>query len=136
MTRTPGFFENWEINSLNERIIRSSLRAKFDQEEVEVFESLYREGHYWLARLPADMQCVASEEDKVGIASLIGREPFCYKDPRFSYTLPAWFQASPKAIAICVLRHPGTVVASILKELQSIDHLQRFNIRVVDLYEM
>ncbi len=131
-----GFFENWEINSLNERIIRFSLRAKYDQGAVALFESLYREGHYWLARFPDDMQCVASVDDKAGIAALVDREPFCYKDPRFSYTLSAWLQASPEAIAICVFRHPGTAVASILKELQSVDHLQRLNVRVLDLYEM
>lgn len=131
-----GFFENWEINSLNERIIKSSLEAKFEKSVIATYESLRGEGHYWLARLPDNLPCVVSEEDKACIAALVDRKPFCYKDPRFSYTLPAWLQASPDTIALCVFRHPGIVVASILKELQSVEHLQEFSFRVIDLYRM
>ena len=129
-----GFFENWQINSLNERIINSSLRAAYGKEVADIFESVYREGHYWLGRFPSEMQCVASEKDKQEIAKLVEQEPFCYKDTRFPYTLPAWQQASPGSIAICIFRHPGIVVASMLKEMLAETHLRVIATSVLDLF--
>lgn len=131
-----GFFENWQINSLNERIILSSIEAGYGQEASGLLQLLYRPGQYWLANLPASLRYVATDEEKKEISSLVAREPFCYKDPRFCYTLEPWLDAAPDALALCVLRHPGVVVASILKELQSADYLVDLRISVANLYEV
>lgn len=131
-----GFFENWQINSLNERIILSSIEAGYGQEASGLLQLLYRPGQYWLANLPASLRYVAADEEKKEISSLVAREPFCYKDPRFCYTLEPWLDAAPDALALCVLRHPGVVVASILKELQSADYLVDLRISVANLYEV
>lgn len=131
-----GFFENWQINSLNERIILSSIEAGYGQEASGLLQLLYRPGQYWLANLPASLRYVAADEEKKEISSLVAREPFCYKDPRFCYTLEPWLDAAPDALVLCVLRHPGVVVASILKELQSADYLVDLRISVANLYEV
>ena len=130
-----GFFENWQINTLNERIILSSLEAKYGPDACGLFRTFYRQGQYWLARLPMDFHCVATADDKKEILDLVAREPFCYKDPRFCYTLEPWLDVAPNAVALCVFRHPGVVVASILKEIQSADYLRDLRISVADLYE-
>jgi len=130
-----GFFEDWKINLLNERILRSSLLDKFGLEKIKIFDSLFGDSQYWLAHFPDDIQIVVSDADRTEIASLVDKTPFCFKDPRFSYTLPLWLEASPETVAICVFRHPGIVIASILKELQS-NYLIKLNIRVCDLYAM
>ena len=130
-----GFFENWQINFLNERIILSSLEAKYGPDASGMFQTFYRKGQYWLARLPVDLPCVATTDDKKEISDLVAREPFCYKDPRFCFTLEPWLGAARNALALCVFRHPGVVVASILKELQNAEYLSDLRISISDLYE-
>jgi len=53
------------------------------------------------------------------------REPFCYKDPRFSYTLPVWRRfLKPGTALICIFREPQITVESILKECRSAEYLK------------
>ena len=43
--------------------------------------------------------------------------PFCFKDPRFSYTLDAWRRCvRDGAVYLCVFREPSRTAASILVE--------------------
>ena len=56
---------------------------------------------------------------------LTERQPFCFKDPRFCYTLPAWRPALGDAVFICVFRHPADTAASIVKECASARYLRR-----------
>ncbi len=130
-----GFFENWAINSLNERIILASVRQAFGPEAAGFMDAYYRPGQFWLARLPAQLPCAATEDDRRSIEALTKRRPFAFKDPRFSFTLEAWSAAVPDAVAICVFRDPGSVISSILKETQSAQYLADLRLSVADLYE-
>lgn len=129
-----GFFENWQINSLNERVMLASVEASLGHGAAARAKSLHREGQYWLMGLPAGVSCSAWPEDRVEIETLVARRPFCFKDPRFSYTLEAWMDAAPDAVALCVYRPPGVVIASILSEMQNAAYLHDLRIGVADLY--
>jgi hypothetical protein len=52
------------------------------------------------------------------------RAPFCFKDPRFCYTLPAWRPFLAEPVFLCVFREPARTANSILKECQSADYLR------------
>lgn len=130
-----GFFENWKINTLNERIIVSSVQTSFGVEAAAFLKSYYRDGQYWLARLPREFRCHATEAQIAEIATLAANRPFAFKDPRFCYTLDAWMDAAPGTLALCIFRSPGAVVRSILHEAQAAPYLRDLRISVSDLYE-
>ncbi|MBE9171591.1 hypothetical protein IQ216_00335 [Cyanobium sp. LEGE 06143] len=63
------------------------------------------------------------------IRTLLARGPFCFKDPRFCYTLGAWIQELPaeerdQMQCLCVFRHPSVVVTSVLEEVGSAPYLK------------
>ncbi len=45
--------------------------------------------------------------------ALVPPSPFVLKDPRFSYTLPAWRPVLPPVRVVVVVRHPSEVVTSV-----------------------
>jgi hypothetical protein len=46
-------------------------------------------------------------------------ESFCFKDPRFCYTLPAWRPFVGDAALLCIFREPARTARSILKECET-----------------
>jgi hypothetical protein len=58
------------------------------------------------------------------IRAVTAREPFCFKDPRLSYTLPVWRAViHPATVFICVFRRPDVTVRSILAECARREYL-------------
>jgi hypothetical protein len=60
---------------------------------------------------------------------LYARGASCFKDPRFCYTLPAWWGELPaserrEALHVCVFRDPAVVTSSVLRELRTAPYLQ------------
>jgi hypothetical protein len=52
------------------------------------------------------------------MAALTSRAPYCFKDPRFSYTLPWWRpHLADDTVFLCVFREPGRTAQSILTEV-------------------
>jgi hypothetical protein len=107
-----GFFESKEINGLNEYLLALG--------EGDVLGSWQR----WLADLPVDWTCPTDERAQRRIAELVKRAPYCLKDPRFSYTLPAWAPFTQDALRLCVFRHPEAVARSIVKECEQEEYLR------------
>jgi hypothetical protein len=126
-----GFFEWMEINRINEEIlegyVKKTLAAKF-------FEWVTKKGtvyspvgknQKWLLSLPLNVN-VESAAPSVAenIKKVLAREPFAYKDPRFSYTLPIWARyLKPDTVFICLFREPDITINSILKECSSRKYL-------------
>ena len=54
----------------------------------------------------------------------VEHRPFCFKDPRFCYTLPAWRPALGDAVFLCVFRDPADTAVSILRECRSAGYLK------------
>jgi len=122
-----GFFENKEINDINEELI-SGVRG----EGVFRYKyfSRYRPklGQKWIARVGLNAKFRTDETVLGKIKKLTGRHPFCLKDPRFSYTLPVWRPFLGDAVYLCVFRHPSLTVQSILKECREVDYLRDLKI--------
>ena len=125
-----GFFEDQEVNDINETILDGcvSQRVKIMGIEFFCYRPLY--GHRWLARIPVrKMISVPSSSIRTRIMSLVRNEPYCFKDPRFSYTLPVWRPFLRNTVFICVFRNPATTANSIVHECHSNDYNLRINFR-------
>jgi hypothetical protein len=82
----------------------------------------------WLARVPVGTQIPCPDAIAERIRAQVLRQPFCFKDPRFSYTLPAWRPHLNDTVYICVFRNPASTVKSILKECRDADYLRSLRI--------
>lgn len=125
-----GYFESREVEALNENLIRAAVRSRWlswwmPNNPPPVFKQDHpRSNSAWLAQMPLDCQMRANSSQISEIQRLTHRQPFCFKDPRFSYTLPVWRPYLQDAVFICVFREPWVTAASILKEVATETYLQ------------
>jgi hypothetical protein len=113
-TNPKGYFEDDEINAINEALL------------APVTPGLSRPayGWRWLASVPVGITLPGSADLSERIARQTARAPFCFKDPRFCYTLPAWRRFLSDAVFLCIFREPARTAHSIVKECQQADYLQ------------
>lgn len=117
-----GFFEDPEINEINEAILVQSFDGRRDLRPPRRTRRL-RPGQLWLAELRSPLASTSSLPVASRILALSQRTPFALKDPRFSYTLSSWSIAAPRAAVICVFRHPAVTMASTLTECSTNPYL-------------
>jgi hypothetical protein len=112
-----GFFEDPEINGINESLLAHVLPQKTGIDEIP------GDGQRWLSQV--DLNVIFPQDDSIikRIQYATQREPFCFKDPRFSYTLPVWRPYLNNTGFICIFRDPATTVKSILKECRDMEYL-------------
>jgi len=130
-----GFFEWGKINRINEDILSPYDRKGFYSlfyEKILKQHTVFSPGksQHWLLALP-DKTVVSNHDPAIvkQIGQVVKREPFCYKDPRFCYTLPVWKPyLKPDTAYICVFREPQVTVESILKECRTQDYLKDLRI--------
>ena len=128
-----GFFECGEINDLNEDILNHYNHYWLPHILYKIFrvpKPKSRRRQQWLLSIPPQIAVDYSNSqiDK-RIQSALEKQPFCYKDPRFSYTLPVWKQhLNNQTRFICVFRSPNITVNSILKECASRRYLRNLYI--------
>ncbi|MCK5057978.1 MAG: hypothetical protein KAT34_15085 [Candidatus Aminicenantes bacterium] len=129
-----GFFEWYEINRINEDILSNygkSLRSTLEKKIFKRNPVTNPGGNQrWLLSLPTNTKVTnANPQVQERIKKVVKREPFCYKDPRFSYTLPVWRPyLKPGTVFICIFREPGAAVESILKECRRMPYLASLRI--------
>jgi hypothetical protein len=114
-----GFFEDEEINAINEELIANVTKAR----PSGVVGGLYRNrptfGQRWLARVPVGTVIRSTPDLDGRMAAEAEHESFCFKDPRFCYTLPAWRPFVGDAALLCIFREPARTARSILKECET-----------------
>jgi hypothetical protein len=124
-----GQFEDPEINGINEDILGPPLRAYRHSRFNKLFHPQRRRDirvryfQRWLAAIPKSVRISAPAEVLNRIKAVTARQPFCFKDPRFSYTLPVWRPYIGNAVLICVFRHPAITAASIVTECKRAKYL-------------
>ncbi len=137
-----GFFEWKEINQINEKILSNYGKSFASTIIKRLFKkNLVKDpgrNQRWLLSLSANVDVQGSDSSTAErIKKVIQREPFCYKDPRFSYTLPVWKRfLKPDTAFICVFREPNVTVESILKECKSRDYLADLWIKRKSAYKV
>jgi hypothetical protein len=144
-----GYFEDREINLINEEILKLSLpqrisidisefnflRKRLKRNSIPLFFK-NRPEHFqrWLSRAPLDSIFQSTSDIHSRIQSIIKSEPFCFKDPRFSYTLPIWKPFLHNTRYICVFREPEVTVESILSECSRENYLRSLKINCHDAF--
>lgn len=120
-----GFFEDYEVNTINEDILKNYVKNY-----PEWYRNIFAPSHTfyrarWLAVLDKNTDVTSNDIFKERIQERINKSPFCYKDPRFSYTLPAWTPLLSRNTAfICIYREPQNTAESIVKECQDSEPLR------------
>jgi hypothetical protein len=109
-----GYFEDDEINAINEALLAP----------VTPERSQPAYGWRWLASVPVETNLPCPAELTRRIAAQTARSSFCFKDPRFCYTLPVWRPLLLDTVFLCVFREPGRTANSIVKECRVADYLQ------------
>jgi len=116
-----GFFEDREINEINEDILEPYVPKRLSFFGFHILKNRPNKWQRWLSVVPVETDIKASEKIQKRIEDVTGNEPFCFKDPRFCYTLPVWMPYLKNTVFICVFRDPGTTAASIVKETHTLN---------------
>jgi len=128
-----GYFESVAVNSINEEILSGVIptrpRGVFGR---VFFRHRLGDGERWLARIAIDQILNPSVTTRRQMCELTKREPFCFKDPRFSYTLPCWRPYLKEPRVIVVFRSPADTSASILRICRTRRNLQNLGITRAD----
>jgi len=141
-TNPKGFFEWKEINSINEQILfqyNHNVINKIKQ-IVTKKTNVYAPGknQRWLLSLSPEITVQCTNKAIINrIKKVLENQPFCYKDPRFSYTIPVWRPFLPDdSVFICMFREPNKTIESIVKECRTRDYLERFDATREDFYRL
>ena len=129
-----GFFEDMAVNLLNEALLAPHVPKRPPLLGRWLFRSRPIHLQRWLAVVDSDANFDASSEQRQRMAELTARQPFCFKDPRFCYTLPAWRPYLAKAVFVCVFRHPAATVESILRECREAEYLRSLQLTRAQAY--
>ncbi|MBI5365182.1 MAG: glycosyltransferase [Planctomycetes bacterium] len=109
-----GFFETAAVNGVNEALLAAALPR----------HPRYEAGQRWLAELPLDARIESTPELAARMTRLAAETPWCFKDPRFCYTLPAWREHLGDPLFLCVFRDPAVTAQSIVKECKGEAYLK------------
>lgn len=139
-----GYFESREVEAVNDGLIQTMLRPTRRERRLAWLRPIPQQPNFealepwvkarWLALIPPIRKPILKPVYREQIEALMRHQPFCFKDPRFSYTLPAWrpflntAAASRETAFICVFREPTITAASILKEVQNESYLDGLTI--------
>ncbi|MFQ5812217.1 MAG: hypothetical protein ACE5I2_03355 [Anaerolineae bacterium] len=132
-----GMFEDPEINAVNEALLSRAVPKRPRILGRWFFRDRPVYGQRSLARVPlgTDIPCPPRVAER--IRRVTEREPYCFKDPRFSYTLPAWRSFLREDTAfVCVFRDPASTALSILKDRQDNWFLHSLNITFREALEV
>lgn len=103
-----GYFEDVPTLAINEQLLAPHTDTLPTPRFVPgtVYDKVPRQGRRWMSALPIDTPITATPDDHTAMRATITQSPWCRKDPRFCYTLPAWEPILGNAIRICVFREP------------------------------
>lgn len=108
-----GFFEDADINFLNDRILETSgVTLPGDKKDGRE----YRHGGWINKQKITELKINPGQITQ--IKQFTYSKPFCYKDPRFSFTYPLWKELidDDDLVLIVIFRHPSKTAVSIIKE--------------------
>lgn len=121
-----GYFEAFDIEEINEDILSLTTPSKPGGLSRKLFPCRPRRSQFWLSRVQVGTSISCPDSLVRKIEEKTSHAPFCFKDPRFCYTLPAWRPFLRDAVFICVFRDPAITVSSIMKEVKSVEYLKDF----------
>jgi hypothetical protein len=136
-TNPKGQFEDREINGINEELLAQITPGRPPLLGRWLFRHRPVQWQRWLARVPVGTPLAVAPAMSERMGRFVQREPYCFKDPRFSYTLPAWRPLLKQGTAfVCVFRDPAVTAQSIRKQACFAQHLNNFSINFTRAVEV
>lgn len=109
-----GFFETHEVGGINEALLAARLPRT----------PRLSAGQRWLGIPEREAHEVSIDPGlDEAIAGLTQQRPWCFKDPRFVWTLDAWRPHLADPVVVCVFREPAVTAESIVKECAKAPYL-------------
>lgn len=118
-----GFFEDRAVNELNEDLLVGVVPVKPSGRRGPLYPRRLAYGDRWMAAVKVKTKVRSTPELRARMQGLIHSRPFCFKDPRFCYTLDAWRPALDNAVFLCVFREPSVTAASMITAVRERDYL-------------
>jgi hypothetical protein len=112
-----GYFESEDINHLNDQLIANVTTVRPRGALGYLYPWRLSPGLLWMANLDLNTSVQPTHEQLDQMKALSSKKPFCFKDPRFCYTLDGWRPMLEDVALLCVFRQPGRTVASIKKDV-------------------
>lgn len=100
-----GFFEDLDVNAANDDLLAPLAASPWPGTEAPPRH---------LRWLGAYDGWVGTPGSEAALRPLVPDSPFVLKDPRFSYSLPAWSAVLPEVLVVVIVRHPDEVAASVM----------------------
>jgi len=110
-----GYFESVEINDFNNELLAPVAAARPDGPLGYFYPWRLPTALLWLADVDVAVNVYPTTKQAERIREFVSKGAFCFKDPRFCYTLAAWRPLLGDAVFLCVFREPGRTVSSIKK---------------------
>ena len=126
VSNPKGFFEDPEINTINEYILFGAAMARVKIGKIELFKSRPLPNHRWLAQIKLNPLLISNPDIEDRIKKIVDRAPYCLKDPRFSYTLPVWRPFLSNHVFLCIFREPEATARSMVKEVRDVRREQGY----------
>jgi len=124
-----GYYESFDVEAINEDLLDQVCpRRPFGRFGRFLLPSRPRRPQRWLAWVPLDVQFDVGEQLRRRMVDQLATTPFCFKDPRFCYTLPAWRDLLADPLHLVVFREPGRTMASILRTVAEEPYLRDLKI--------
>jgi hypothetical protein len=126
-----GFWESRQINQINEAIMVDAVPLRPEATDDPALRRIPLPKQQWLSVIDPSMRPRMKRDHQVDarITDAVSHRPYCYKDPRFCYTLDVWRpHLRGDEVFICVFRHPGAIAASILKHHAASRYLHSMDI--------
>jgi hypothetical protein len=136
-TNPKGFFESGEINGLNEDIIKFNSKHSLKSYILgKDYNQKLNKNQGWLASFERNKKFFTNRNIIERIKMETSKVPFCFKDPRFSYTYPLWKPFADNHVCLIIFRHPAKTIESMIKEIKSQKYLTSYNIDIDELNRM
>lgn len=125
-----GFFEDREVNAINEEILAdvTPWRPHGPLRVLPGIRGRLAFMQRWLAEVPLGTSLQASPDLAQRIAAQVAHPNYCFKDPRFCYTLPVWRPFLTDPLYLCVFRDPSQTAASMVREVREAAYLRNLRL--------
>jgi len=132
-----GYFEAYDIQNINEDILADNMYNRPPGWVGQLFfKHIPVKNQRWLARIPLGKEMKSTPSLLERIKEKTAREPYCFKDPRFCYTLPVWRELLKEPVFFCVFRHPSDTAESILLEWKREKYLKSLKITRRQIFKL
>lgn len=128
ISNPDGTFEAICIRSINEDILARVVPERPSATATETYRHIPAQWQRWLARIPLETSIVSTVSIEDSIREQVRRKPFCFKDPRFSYTLSVWQPHLKDCVFVCMFRHPAETARSIVRFTEEFELMRDFEI--------